>query len=151
MCRWPKPGRRIRIIIKFFVVGWINACFMSNEATKEFAAKRMNDGIQEALVGNRVEDIEDVRTGRTYIVLTKDEGLVYKRIYGSKKDEDTLQLVSDNKAYDPYYVSKKDVLELWEFTCSINTQEYDEKELKLSSIMRMFQDLKIELEAIRAL
>ena len=31
-----------------------------NEATKEFAAKRMNDGIQEALVGNRVEDIEEV-------------------------------------------------------------------------------------------
>ena len=31
-----------------------------NEATMEFAAKRMNDGIHEALVGNRVEDIEEV-------------------------------------------------------------------------------------------
>ena len=103
------------------------------------------------IVAKFVEDIKDVKSGRTYIILTKDEGLVYKRIYDSKNNREILQLVSDNKAYDPYYVSKKDVLELWEFTCSINTQEYDEKELKLSSIMSMFQDLKVELEAIREL
>jgi hypothetical protein len=39
-----------------------------------------------------------------------------------------------------------EVLELWEFTCSINTQEYDERDLKLSSIIKMFNDLKVELE-----
>jgi len=60
-------------------------------------------------------------------------------------------LSSDNKAYKPYFVSKEEILELWEFTCTINTQEYDEKELKLSSIMAMFQDLKVELEAIKQL
>lgn len=100
------------------------------------------------VVAKYVEDINDIKNGRTYIVLTKDDGLVYKRLY-SADDENLLLLSSDNKSYKPYFVSKETILELWEFTCCINTQEYDEKELKLSSIMTMFQELKVELEAVK--
>ena len=103
------------------------------------------------VVAKFVEDIADVRNGRTYIVLTKDDGLVYKRVYNQIKNHSTLLLSSDNKAYKPYEVRADTILELWEFTCCINTQEYDEKELKLSSIANMFQDLKVELESIKDL
>lgn len=101
------------------------------------------------VVAKFVENIADVKNGKTYIVLTKNDGLVYKRVHNQIKDNGTLLLSSDNKTYKPYEVKAEDVLELWEFTCCINTQEYDEKELKLSSIMSMFQDLKVELEAIK--
>ncbi len=101
------------------------------------------------VVAKFVEDINDIKNGRTFVVLTKDDGLVYKRVYNQIKDNGTLLLSSDNKAYKPYVVKAENVLELWEFTCCINTQEYDEKELKLSSIMSMFQDLKVELEAVK--
>ncbi len=100
------------------------------------------------IVAKFVEAIDEVRSGRTYIVLTKDDGLVYKRVYLPEQDETNLLLSSDNRAYHPYLVAKENVLELWEFTCCINTQEYDEKELKMSSIMQMFQELKVELEAV---
>jgi transcriptional regulator with XRE-family HTH domain len=103
------------------------------------------------VVAKFVEDITDVRDGRTYIVLTKDDGLVYKRLYNRIKEDDALLLCSDNKAYQPYAVKTENILELWEFTCCINTQEYDEKELKLSSIMTMFQELKVELESIKTI
>jgi len=103
------------------------------------------------VVAKFVEDIEDIRNGKTYIVLTKNDGLVYKRIYLTDDDSNDLLLSSDNKAYKPYLVSKESILELWEFTCCIDTQEYDEKELKLSSIMTMFQELKVELEAVKQL
>ncbi|WP_166960414.1 XRE family transcriptional regulator [Yeosuana marina] len=98
------------------------------------------------IVAKFVEDIQDIKNGRTYIVLTKDDGLVYKRVYD--KDADTLILSSDNRFYNPYEVKKDQILELWEFTCCINTQEYKAEELKLSSIMNMFQELKVELESI---
>lgn len=103
------------------------------------------------VVAKFVDDIEDVRDGRTYVVLTREDGLVYKRVYNHIEEEDNLTLHSDNKTYMPYKVNIRDVLELWEFTCCINTQEYDEKELKLSSIASMFQNLKIELESIKNL
>ena len=103
------------------------------------------------IVAKYVEHLEDVKPARTYIVLTKNDGLVYKRLYNAEDRDNAFLLSSDNKAYKPYFVSKEEILELWEFTCAINTQEYDEKELKLSSIMAMFQDLKVELEAIKQL
>jgi hypothetical protein len=103
------------------------------------------------VVAKFVEDVNDIKNGKTYIVLTKDDGLVYKRIYLTEDDSNDLLLSSDNKAYKPYLVSKEGILELWEFTCCINTQEYNEKELKLSSIMTMFQELKVELEAVKQL
>ncbi len=103
------------------------------------------------IVAKFVEDLSDVKDGRTYIVLTKDDGLVYKRVYNKIKQRNTLLLSSDNKFYNPYEVDIEKVLELWEFTCCINTQEYNEEELKLSSIMNMFQELKVELKSIKGL
>ncbi|WP_117883541.1 XRE family transcriptional regulator [Aureibaculum luteum] len=100
------------------------------------------------IVAKYVSDIEDVKDGRTYIVLTKDDGLVYKRVYNRIKDRKSLLLYSDNKRYAPYEVKIEEVLEVWKFTCCINTQEYSKEELKLSSIVNMFQELKVELRAI---
>lgn len=103
------------------------------------------------VVARFLEDISDIKSGRTYILLTKDDGLVYKRVYNKAEDDSSLLLSSDNKAYKPYIVPLENILEIWEFTCCINTQEYDEKELKLSSIMNMFQELKVELKSIKQL
>ena len=101
------------------------------------------------VVAKFIEDANEIKDGRTYIVLTKEDGLVYKRVY--RNDDVDFLLKSDNKIYTPYKVKASEVLEFWEFTCCINTQEYDEDELKLSSIMNMFQDLKVELKSIKGL
>ena len=103
------------------------------------------------VVAKFIEDIAQIKNGRTYIVLTKEEGLVYKRVHEHPEKSDSLLLKSDNRHYKPYTVKKETILELWEFTCCINTQEYDEEELKLSSILNMFQDLKVELKSIKQL
>ncbi|MEE9363619.1 MAG: LexA family transcriptional regulator [Cellulophaga sp.] len=100
------------------------------------------------IVAKFIDDIRDVKDGRTYIVLTKDDGLVYKRVYNKIELNNSLLLSSDNKTYKPFEVKTEDILELWEFTCCINTQEYDVEELKLSSIITMFQELKVELKSI---
>jgi phage repressor protein C with HTH and peptisase S24 domain len=101
------------------------------------------------VVAKFVEDFKNLKNGRTYIVLTKNDGLVYKRIYNQVEKNNTLLLSSDNKAYQAYEIPIENVLELWEFTCCINTQEYKEDELKLSSILSMFNELKVELEAFK--
>ena len=106
----------------------------------------MKDGSY--LVGQFVEDRNSIKSGKTYVLITLNDGMVYKRVYNQIEENNTLLLVSDNTAYDPYEVSIDEVLELWEFTCSINTQEYNEQELKISSIMNMFNSLGIELKSL---
>lgn len=100
------------------------------------------------IVARFVEDVSYIKNGKTYIVLTLNDGIVYKRIFNKMEENNMLLLVSDNKKYDPYYVPVDEILELWEFTCSINTQEYEEHELKISSIAAMLNQLGIELKAL---
>jgi transcriptional regulator with XRE-family HTH domain len=106
----------------------------------------MKDG--SFVIGRFVEDRSEIKTGRTYVILTINDGMVYKRVMNNIEFNNSLLLMSDNKTYNAYSVPIDEVLELWEFTCSINTQEYSEEELKLSSITQMFNELGIELKAL---
>ena len=58
-----------------------------------------------------VEDAHDIREGKTYVLITSDEGIVYKRIY--LPNENQLQLKSDNQEYKPYTIETTSVLEIW--------------------------------------
>lgn len=100
------------------------------------------------IVARFVEDVRNIKNGKTYIVITLNDGIVYKRVFDKIEEHQMLLLASDNIKYDPYYVPVDEVLELWEFTCSINTQEYDEHELKISSIATMLTQLGIELKEL---
>ena len=100
------------------------------------------------VIGRFIEDRNDITDGKTYVLITLNDGMVYKRVVNQIKDNNTLQLISDNKNYEAFEVSIDEVLELWEFTCSINTQEYTKEELKISSILNMFTDLGVELKAL---
>lgn len=109
----------------------------------------MKDGA--FVIGKFIEDRNDITSGRTYVLVTLHDGIVYKRIKNNLDKDGTLQLISDNKKYESYSIHINEVLELWEFSCSINTQEYSESELKFSSILNMFNALGIELEALKKL
>ncbi|GAA3630218.1 hypothetical protein GCM10022419_136890 [Nonomuraea rosea] len=100
------------------------------------------------VVGKFVEDRRDISSNRTYVLLTLNDGMVYKRVINNIKETNSLLLVSDNALYKPYEIPIDEVLELWEFTCSINTQEYYQEELKISSIITMFNSLGVELKSL---
>jgi len=55
------------------------------------------------IVGEKVEDIENVKNNAAYIVVSKSEGIVYKRVIKSNKNKNKLTLVSDNPAYQPLH------------------------------------------------
>jgi transcriptional regulator with XRE-family HTH domain len=101
------------------------------------------------VIGKYVEKLEDIKDGMTYVVVTKDDGLSYKRLHNLNKKEGTIELHSDNKIYQPYKVRLEDIVEVWEYTCCINMGNYQEDELNLESIMNMLRGLKIEIEQIK--
>ena len=101
------------------------------------------------VIGKFIEDIRQIKDGKTYILLTRNDGIVYKRVFNRLKEDKSFLLVSDNKMYDPYNVSVFDMLEVWEFVCSINTGNYAEEDLNLGSIMGMLRKMQVELKEIR--
>ena len=73
------------------------------------------------IIGEYVENWADVKPAETYVVVSKNEGVVYKRVGNKYKDNKKLKLVSDNPVYDPYEISGEDILELWKAKAYIST------------------------------
>ena len=74
------------------------------------------------IIGEYVEDWNSIKAGQTYVIVSNNEGVVYKRIGQKYKEEKGLQLVSDNRIYDPYWIPANDVLEVWKAMAFISTQ-----------------------------
>jgi len=73
------------------------------------------------IIGEYVENWADVKGGETYVVVSKSEGVVYKRIGGKYKENKKLKLISDNPVYEPYEINGEDVLEIWKAKAYIST------------------------------
>ena len=65
------------------------------------------------IVGEKVGDLDDVKSNQTYIVVSRSEGIVYKRVMKNNKLKNKLTLISDNSVYQPYNVNTEDVIEVW--------------------------------------
>src|ERR1700712_1221944 len=66
------------------------------------------------IVGEKVDSIDDVKNNSAYIVVSRNEGIVYKRIVKNNRSKAKVSLVSDNPTYQPYQVNSEDIVELWQ-------------------------------------
>ncbi len=66
------------------------------------------------IVGEKVDSIDDVKNNSAYIVVSRNEGIVYKRIVKNNRTRAKVSLVSDNPNYQPYQVNTDDIVELWQ-------------------------------------
>ena len=73
------------------------------------------------ILAEYLDNWNDVKVGETYIVISKNEGVVYKRAGNKFKENKELKLVSDNKLYDPYTISSDEILEIWKAKAFISS------------------------------
>lgn len=94
------------------------------------------------IVGEKVEDLEQVKSNQTYVVVSRNEGIVYKRVLKNNKSKTKLTMISDNTAYQPYNMNADDVIEVWKAQMIIskaNTQQrWDVNQL--ASLVSNLQD-----------
>jgi transcriptional regulator with XRE-family HTH domain len=94
------------------------------------------------IVGEKVDSLEHVKTNDTYIVLTRNEGVVYKRIMKNPRSKNKLTLVSDNPVYQPYNIEAEDILELWMAQVIISKTNHQQRwdVNQLASLVSNLQD-----------
>lgn len=101
------------------------------------------------IVGKYIESLADIKDGRTYVLLSRNEGIVYKRLYKKNKKEHCYILHSDNPLYKPYELKGNDILEAWEHVCSLCTKEYQADDLGVMNVKDMFQQLRREIGLLK--
>lgn len=65
------------------------------------------------IFGEYIEDALSIKNGKLYILVTANDGIVFKRVFNFAPEEGKLLLVSDNRLYQPYTVNTDDILETW--------------------------------------
>ncbi|WP_373708174.1 XRE family transcriptional regulator [Kaistella sp.] len=98
------------------------------------------------IVGKYVENVTDLKKDKTYIFITQNEGVVYKRF--EKKTARNITVSSDNPLYKPYDIKLSELVEIWEYACSINTSEFENETLDMMTVKEMFLSLKKEIDLI---
>jgi transcriptional regulator with XRE-family HTH domain len=95
------------------------------------------------VIGEYVENKADIKAGSTYVLLTKNEGIVYKRVHALNKS--IVFLSSDNKAYKTYNVKFSEILEVWRFACSLSTIEFDADDWSTQTLKEIITELRREI------
>ena len=92
-----------------------------------------------------VEKLSELKDNRTYVVVSQQEGLVYKRVRVNQNRK-SLTLTSDNELYAPYEISFTDIREIWQYYAHLSFS--DSKQLldnmvedKLSDIQKKVTEM----------
>jgi len=65
------------------------------------------------IVGEKVDGLEELKSNQAYVVLSRNEGVVYKRVVKNNKAKNKLTMISDNPLYEPFQVNAEDIMEVW--------------------------------------
>jgi transcriptional regulator with XRE-family HTH domain len=74
------------------------------------------------VIAEYVANLNEIKSGQAYIIITLDDGIVFKIVTNQIEKNKTLQLSSLNPYYKPYEVIINKVKEVWKFTHYISSE-----------------------------
>ncbi|MCO5286846.1 MAG: XRE family transcriptional regulator [Chitinophagaceae bacterium] len=100
------------------------------------------------IVGEKAESLDKLKNNTACIVITNNEGIVYKRVVKNNRSTTRVTLVSDNPSYQPYQVYKNDILELWEAKAVIQKVS-EQKRWDMDSLANLVNNLQDQVSTIK--
>ncbi len=104
------------------------------------------------IIGKYLESHREIRNGTTYVLVTKNEGIVYKRVFNYLDENGKLFLVSDNTQYSAYEISGDEVIEIWEAKAFISLSfpnPKDKEEIDVKKLASMVMELQKEVVKLK--
>lgn len=99
------------------------------------------------VVGRYISSSSEIQKGKRYILLSRDEGIVFKRLYRDQKNDAMIHLHSDNPAYKPFNMHLQEVQEIWEFVAAISFRDAGDNSFA-SDVMTRVKELQDEVQKL---
>ncbi|PKP51257.1 MAG: DNA-binding protein [Bacteroidetes bacterium HGW-Bacteroidetes-1] len=100
------------------------------------------------VTGEYVVDWSFIRSHQPYIILTREEGVVFKIAENKLKEEGKLTLYSLNPLYEPYDLAVDEIREVWKFVHYISS-EMPEPNRENNQLTDTVKKLQKEVQAIQ--
>lgn len=101
------------------------------------------------IISEYIENWKEVKDRKCYVLLTKDNGIVYKRVINKIDETNELILKSDNPIYDPYSVHVDSILEIWKAIGFISFDIPDTEDISLDKLSSIVMELKNDLNKLK--
>jgi transcriptional regulator with XRE-family HTH domain len=100
------------------------------------------------IVGEKVDNLDDVKNNTPCIVVSRHEGIVYKRIQKSGRQKNKVTLVSDNPSFHPYTVNAEEILEMWMAQVVISKTSHVQR-WDMNQLTNIVTDLKEQVSTLK--
>lgn len=100
-----------------------------------------------------VQNWATIRSDECYVLLTKDDGVVYKRVINHLEEKKELLLKSDNREFDPYTVEADKILEVWKAVgyTSFQLPDGNFQPVGMQELTQLVMEMKRDLDGLRPL
>ena len=99
-----------------------------------------------------VEDWRYIKDGESYIVITKADGIVYKRVT-KEAEKYRLLMRSDNSLYTPYHMELQEVVEVWKSLAFLSfslPDQGDNKDTEVQQLSNLVLQLRKDVDAMKS-
>jgi transcriptional regulator with XRE-family HTH domain len=100
------------------------------------------------IVGEKIDGPDDIKNSQAYIVVSRNEGIVYKRVEKNNRSKNKLTLISDNPQFQPYQVNAEDVVELWQAQMVISKVSHQQR-WDVNSLASMVNNLQSQVSTLK--
>ncbi|MCE2743849.1 MAG: helix-turn-helix domain-containing protein [Fluviicola sp.] len=102
------------------------------------------------VIAEFVQNWMTIRNATPCIVVTKEDGIVFKIVHNLLDSTQSFQLCSTNPFYKPYFVHVNDILEMWKFVNYISP-ELPEIRMDDHDLSRSLQELQKEVHELKSM
>lgn len=100
------------------------------------------------VVAEFIQNWMSIRNGTPCIIVTKDDGIVFKIVHNLLDSNQSFQLCSTNTFYEPYLVHISQIIEIWKFVNYISPELPDVK-IDDTGVSKSIQDLQKEVHELK--
>jgi transcriptional regulator with XRE-family HTH domain len=101
------------------------------------------------VTGVFIQDWTTVRDKDAYIILTTDDGIIFKVVENRLEAEGKLVLHSLNPAYEPYEIPATNIREIWQFVHYISPKIPENNDMGNQKLISMVQQIRKDVRAIQ--
>lgn len=98
------------------------------------------------IIGKYVENLEDLKSERSYVFVTLNNGITYKRF--KTKNDKALSVYADNAFYEPYNIPFDEIVEIWQYASGIFPEEFEPFSGDSKNIQMMFSELRKDIKKL---
>lgn len=98
------------------------------------------------IIGKYVENIDELKPNKSYVFVTLNDGISYKRF--TSRNKKSITVAADNSFYKPYDIPLGEVVEVWQYASGLFPEDFEPDRLENYNLKEMFLEIRKDIQGL---